>query len=564
MATNPIRTAFPNLFTMLTGSSLEADAANAVAWAQEGDDTLRTALEEKLFTLNELMWLLAGAADPNLDDPAGRALEADLTAIIRVLGPDLVRTAYRDKLLVNDRHTLEDTQYELAATARACALLDTGSVRLEKPIPDPKKKPKDWKNTDVYGTFRGQPLRIEVTVLHESLPPAVQLELDELVTAAEVASGFSLNLRYVLADRGHAERVRALVELLYECHVASGGADVEIDGMRFEWRAGAYHCAQTSSPITSVVFYSSDEFAGTDQRREVIHPCTVRNLTPQYIFEDYVKPPGVVTLADLPDTPRNTPTSTKVHQMLAGKLLQCEPGVVNVVAYGTPLPMSDRDLEDALFGVGMVVFESASGSFRRDAKAPFVPAGRLANDDDRREFVEPFRKMSAVWHIRLGSHARSRFLLNPNAALPVPTDLARALSDPPPTEDGGTAFEAAGDAGTQGAARPPAPASPEPDEVMVWAEMAESFVIACGSLEGAKRELETLAASAVPLDELRSRLDQTWTGQHGEGKKMRFVSPSNAELATQFVVDCGGYEQATACMDAYAAERSEGPAEPQE
>ena len=166
-------------------------------------------------------------------------------------------------------------------------------LSLEKPIPDTKKKPRDWKNTDVYGTFRGQPVRIESTVLHESLPQAVSLELDEVVRAADVSSAFRLNLRYVLADRGYAERVRALVELLHECHLAGGGANEEIDGLRFSWRRGAYHCEQASSPIESISFMTDEEFEfarsvacdSTDDRREIIHPCSVRNLTPGYIFE---------------------------------------------------------------------------------------------------------------------------------------------------------------------------------------------------------------------------------------------------------------------------------------
>ena len=97
--------------------------------------------------------------------------------VIEVVGVALVWSTYRNRLLVNDRNTLEDTRYEIAVAAKACGVLDAGSIQLEKPMPDPKKKPGAWKNTDVYGTLRGQPVRIEATVLHEALPPTVSLEL---------------------------------------------------------------------------------------------------------------------------------------------------------------------------------------------------------------------------------------------------------------------------------------------------------------------------------------------------------------------------------------------------
>ena len=175
------------------------------------------------------------------------------------VGIDVARRTFRHKLLVNDRKTLEDTRYEIAVTSKACAVLDPGSVQLEKPIPDNRKQQRHWKNTDVYGTFHGQPVRIEVTVLHESLPGVVHLELDDIVKAANTPLGFSVALRTVLLDRGYAERVRAALELLGEAHEKSGGRDEEIDAI-FRWNKGAYHCEQTTSPFKSIVLYGPDEF----------------------------------------------------------------------------------------------------------------------------------------------------------------------------------------------------------------------------------------------------------------------------------------------------------------
>jgi hypothetical protein len=87
--------------------------------------------------------------------------------------------------------------------------------------------------------------------------------------------------------------------------------------------------------------------------------------------------------------------------------------------------------------------------------------------------------------------------------------------------------------------------------------MAEPFVAACGSMEEARRILAGLTASGVPLDGLRARLDQGWEDRLGDSTRKKFVSPTNEGLGAQFVVDCCGYEQAAACLDAYAEERSE-------
>jgi len=443
MTPDAFRTMYPNICEILQGSPLEDDIAAAISFFQEGEESLKEALEAGVFKLNELMWLLAGAIVPGFTDPAGVALESDLAVIVAQVGFDVARRTYRDKLLVDDSKKLEDTRYEIAVTSKACAVLDPGSAQLEKPIPDSRKQQRHWKNTDVYGTFHGQPVRIEVTVLHESLPEVVHLELDDIVKAAATPLGFSVALRTVLLDEGYAERVRAILELLAEAHVRTGGKDEEIDGVRFRWKKGAYHCEQDSSPFESIVLYSADEFSGADSLRELTHPVSVRSVTPKFILEDHPNPPGVVTSADLPDAPTQVPVSTKIHQMLAGKLQQCEQGIMNIIAFGNPLPMHDREVASAVLGAedGSVPFTEDENGVRhfgkaclqRNPKAPFAPEECLASDDDRREFVDPFRKMSAVWHIRLGTYARSGCFRNPNASNTAPQELLAAFSDPQST-----------------------------------------------------------------------------------------------------------------------------------
>jgi hypothetical protein len=445
MTPDSFRNTFPAIFSLLRDSPLDDDIAAAITFAEEGEESLRDALEAKLFKLNEMMWLLAGAISLNFTDPDAVALENSLSAVIAQVGIDVARRTYRDKLLVDDRKTFEDTRYEIAVTSKACAVLDPGSVQLEKPIPDHRKQQRHWKNTDVFGNFHGQPVRIEVTVLHESLPGVVHLELDDMVKAADTPLGFSLALRSLLVDEGYAERVRAMLELLAEAHTGSCGKDEEIDGVKFRWNKGAYHCDQDTSPFKSIVFYDADEFPGAASLREITHPCSVRAVTPRFILEDHPNPPGVITSADLPDAPTQVPVSTKVHQMLAGKLQQCEQGVVNIIAFGNPRRMHDREVSNAVLGVEVVTVpftEEKSGlrqfgnaTLTRNPKAPFVPAQYLANSDDCREFVDPFRKISAVWHVRFGYDTLSTCIPNPNAAVPAPDDLLAALAGIPTSDE---------------------------------------------------------------------------------------------------------------------------------
>ncbi len=551
MTVDGVRKAFPNLCSILASSALDADLAAAVSFAQGGEENLRDALEAGLFTLNELMWLLAGSLMSNLADPAGKALESGLAAVVAAVGPDMARRTYRDKLLVNNKNTLEDTRYEVAVTARACVVLDQGSIQLEKPIPDARRRERDWKNTDVFGTYQAEPIRIEVTVLHEALPPAIHEELDGLVRAADVSSGFQVTLRQTLTDKGYAERVRALLELLHESHVESKGKDVEIDGIRFEWRKGSYQCSQATSPFKSVVFHGADDFEGAATIRDIVHPCSERNVTPKFILEDDPNPPGVITSADLPDAPTNVPVSTKIHQMLAGKLQQGEQGVVNIVAFGNPLQMHDREVASAVLGAEVVkgVRHMGQPALQRNPKAPFAPEQYLSSDD-RKEFIEPFRKMSAVWHIRLGGYARSSCIPNPNASRPAPQGLLAALSDPP--------TPARLVVGQSVPEEPSAVrAAEEEGEEIVWPEMAKELIGVCGSVEEAKRVLEGLEASGLSLEEMRSRLADDAEKQ----REAKFVSPSNEEVGMQFVIDCGGFVQAKACLEAVLQDDETSPSD---
>jgi len=528
------RIAYPTLFQLLEGTPIEADATAAAALAQSRND-MKEALQGRIFALNELMWLLCGAVVPEWANPEAAKLESDLASIVGAVGIDIARATYRNKLLVEAttkiqdpeaklqeaKNSLEDVCYEIAVTARACDVLDEDSVELERPIPDPKKDQKFWKNSDVFGTFQGRPVRIEVTVLHEKLPPAIQIELDDIVRQADVPSGLSITLREVLIDVGYAERVRALLELLHGCYIANGPKDKEIDGVRFEWKNGAYHCRQETAPFESICFYEASETPGSVRIREIIHPCSVRAVTPKYILEDNPNPPGVVTFADAQKHWSQVPVSTKVHQMLDGKRQQCEDGMINIVALGNPLLMHDREVLSAVCGaeVALIPFwtdrhgvrHAGRGVLRRDAKAPFVPAIHAESEDDLTQFIEPFKKMSGVWHVRIGTYARSRIIPNPNALVPIPDDLVSRLSDAPAPPE----VLPAGDYGD-----PPKPSPTElaeqpevsdQEEEIVWAEVAEDYVSFCGSISEARSVLARLEQTGLTIDELRVNVNQIWS-----------------------------------------------------
>jgi hypothetical protein len=558
---NIFTSAFPTICELLAGTSFEDDGIAATELAQSKDE-MKAALQERVFALNELMWLLCGAVVPDWMDPQAVQLENDLSVVVGTVGIAAARTAYKDKFLVDDKNKLEDVRYEIAVTKKACSVLDGGSIELEKPIPDPKKYKKDWKNSDVFGKFQGHPVRIEVTVLHESLPPSIHIELDDLVRQAEVASGFRIALRSLLMDTGYAERVRALLELLHECHVASSGKDEEIDGVRFEWTQGAYHSRQETSPFESICFYGADEFPGAERIREIIHACSVRPVTPNYILEDNPNPPGVITSADLTDAPTQVPVSTKIHQMLDGKRQQCEEGVINIVAFGNPLPMHDREVMTSVCGteVCMVPFwtdkygvrHSGRAVRKRDPKAPFAPAHSLADDDHRTEFIEPFKRMSAVWHIRLGGYAECKIIPNPNASTPIPRELAAALSGPSPPTEGPVAHDRhrTSSAGESSESLD----NTGHEEDIVWNEVAENYVQVCERLSEARSVLARLEQVGLPLDELRRKVERIWSEPSNRNKETKFISPTSEEMAMTFVVDCGGYEQANACLNAYADE----------
>lgn len=556
MAHDRISTSFPHVCRLLEGTALDGDLERLarLPFAPESWEDIEDAGEGTEFRLSELVRTLFGAAFPH-GDQAGRELDNNLGIVIGAVGLPTARTTYRDKLLVNAADKLEDVRYEIAATARACGVLDPGSIRLEFSLPGSDK------NSDVYGTVDGDPVRIEVTVLHERLPARVDVELDEFVRGAAISSGFSLKLRRVLAAMPEADRVRALVELLHEHHAKSGGADTEIDGIRFEWRRGSYDCQQPMSPIDTIEYDLPTEI------RDIIHPVSTRRVTPKYIEEDHPQPKGAVALSHARDENYNdNDLGAKLHRTLADKLGQCEDGIANVVVFGILKRMFDSALWDAVYGGPFAAFSVGTddegvrhpggGGWVRDPKAPFVPAAKLPDLEHQRTFIDPFRKLSAVWLLRLDYDTRSVCLDNPNAHRSVPPRLRELIAGPPCVRSHATVEAArAGDSST--APEEESEVGDEHEEI-VFAEMADDFVTICGGIEQATAILASLTAVGEPLADIRAKLERTWptTAEREQGPK--FVSPSNEEAGLQFVLDCDGYAHARAFLEVWRQERESG------
>jgi hypothetical protein len=244
--------------------------------------------------------------------------------------------------------------------------------------------------------------------------------------------------------------------------------------------------------------------------------------------------------------------------MLGGKLQQCEDGVINIVAFGNPLPMHDRELENALCGSTYVCVpfwidrhgqrHSGMGVLQRGSKAPFVPEQHLG-DDDRIQFTNPFKKMSAVWQIRLGGYAKNQVIPNPNALLPIPKELVEVLSDRAPSLTSNSTDE------QFGLGKPvsdkQASVNGYQEEDIVWNEVARNYVEVCGTLTEARSVLGQLEQSGMSIDELRAIVESIWSNPTKEEKAMKFIAPTKMEMAMTFVVDCGGNEQAKACLDQF-------------
>jgi hypothetical protein len=422
---------FPTLCGLLSGSHFmeEVTAAEKLP-----ETAFMEAIELRKFKNAPLMDILSGAIVSDWTDIQGTDLERNLTTLADHLGFEETRKVFRKRLLVPVESSLQDVCYEIAVTARACVVLDPDSVQLEVPIQDASKAPQHLKNSDIRGTFQGEPVRIEVTVLHEEPPLSVDAELTERLERADVASVFEITMRAPLQTDDKTNAAIALLKSLHQHHIETGGANVNIGEIYFAWRDSVYE--STQGPFERVVFHAAGDKYGRGEIRSVSHTCTLRRVTPEYLSADYPNELEVVDVLDFVKAAE--PVSKKIRDTLQRKLAQCESGVVNLIAFGNPQRKDERSLRDALFGALIPVVQlqqdehggwhlSGTRSFRAP-RAPFNPDKELRSDDDQETFINPFKILSGVWHIRLGLRPLSKVIPNPNALFTVPMELCNALS----------------------------------------------------------------------------------------------------------------------------------------
>jgi len=413
---------FPTVCRVLSDADFENDALRA---ERLSGDRLSKEIDAKGFCHTPLIDLLSEAIVPEWRREEAGATEIDLALIVAEIGIDRTKTVFRDKLLSKSVNSIQDTLYEIFATAKACKVLDAGSLKLEHPLPESKR------NSDIFGTFHGQPVRIEVTVLHEGPLESIDCTFVEDLEGTSIASGFSIKMRKPLKSKVELDAAKAILRGLHDHHISCNGCDATIGEVVFRWSSGSY--VSSTGPIESVAFYPVESSRGAV--REVTHSCDVRTTSPKFMREDYPNPQGVFDACDLLE-PKD-PLSKRIRDMIDGKLGQLENGTINLVAFGNPLPQNERDLEDALFGAQFISqpFEAddngnnkllGDGRLLRAPRSPFQ-CGEASSEDEVANFIEPFKILSGVWHIRLGSWPLSEMQLNPNSLVPVPEKLRAAF-----------------------------------------------------------------------------------------------------------------------------------------
>jgi hypothetical protein len=382
----------------------------------------------------------------NGNERSGQEVENHLTLIVAEVGIDKSRQAYASKLSSASTLTaLEDYCFEIEVAARASQILDKGSVVLEHPIPRNEDDPPGENNSDVFGTFKGERIRIDATVFRGQQSEPFGLDNENIVRQADISSGFDLTMAKPLRTIDHAESAKRLLELLHQHHLATGGSDFQKDGFTFSWESPYYR--SSGGPFTNVIFHTEKDGLNRDQIRDIHHAVSVRSLAPRYIQEEiYPKEnqemtaprapgPGPISVFT-PDKIRD-PVSKTIRDRLEEKLRQCEQGTISLIAVKTRYPHHQSDLKDALFGAtyGVVVtpLVDADGRPLPDKKeflhadqAPFSRIGRQAQEG-RQEYSDPFKVMSGVWLFPAYREDPPETLLNPHATTPVSDRLAESL-----------------------------------------------------------------------------------------------------------------------------------------
>ena len=416
---NLIKDKYPTIARVLCGTAFDDDLnkAHVIVTSEMTSQNQKSAIRNSsIFQCGKLSSSLAYYTYFGGGSLLVRELEACLQILVDSLGLNTVRKVFQNKLLIDNESAFEDAVYEIVIAAKAWQFLDTGTLELERSLPQ------STKNSDVFGEFRGEPIRIETTVLHEAPPIRIDCSWMDLVRSADISSGFRLNFRKALSSAVLAAQVKADIEALFRGHVPGQEVDVQIRDVTFQWDRGVYRSLSTDAMIEMIQF---------DLSRDVLHianPCRTQRVTPSYLTEDYPNPPGVISLMPDGENHKDNTLSNKVLQIVERKLSQCEDGIVNVLALGNPSPSNVQEIEDALKGPIMAIVSATGEQCCRLPKGPFCPKDKMTAGDYE-QFAEGFEKLSAVLLFGFTSKIESRLFLNPNARKPLSEELISEISD---------------------------------------------------------------------------------------------------------------------------------------
>ena len=78
-------------------------------------------------------------------------------------------------------------------------------------------------------------------------------------------------------------------------------------------------------------------------------------------------------------------------------------------------------------------------------------------------------------------------------------------------------------------------------------DLTLDFVVVVGGCEEARRQLTELKSKGMSLEDIENHLNETWPVT--ADKALKFLGPTNEQVAMNFVLDCGGWQQASDCLE---------------
>ena len=418
---------FPTLSDLLRDTTLPGDTLKARSICNE-HGAFADARTEGMFKSGRLLYIVCAPVMPHCHETSSESdrLEDDLTAIVKACGRDKVRSAFVSKLLNDDQ--FEDACYEVACAGVAAKFFDDDTLGLEALIGSKSEA----KNSDICGTKGEHEYRVEVTVVHERLPGAVDPDITERLETINLPVGYNVLLRKPVRFHSQVEQVVSIIKDVYDHREDICDDGLDVCGFRVLPSSSSQFQVKTG-PVSDIVFINDDP-----QNRMVSHPAQSRSLMdPNEWLELSAKnPAGCVTSADIDhdkDTHKTMPVSTKIWQILGRKRLQCEAGKCNIIAMGVPLPVSSQHVADALLGPVSAYYVRLpngtfqSGGFRRKPSGPFVPE---KSSEDVATNIAPFRIVSAVATFRLDRfNPEVEVYRNPNATVTLCQKQAKQLKE---------------------------------------------------------------------------------------------------------------------------------------